>query len=284
MTFRILALSLPVAILAAADQALPLGNDASGAIYPYFVIFAGLLAAGIGIPIPEELPIAVGGIWVGHPKSELFWWIMLPTCILGVVLCDGMLYGIGRLWGPRIVRFRWVQRHLLPPDRLEHIEGNFHKYGIKILLFARLLPGIRSPIFITAGIMRLPLAKFLLADGIYAIPGVSLLFFLGYWFTDQFLEVLEKAESVRPLIVVVAITAVLTFLLVRFMRRPVVTGEPEDLELPLPGLSDLSSQMLKAPDPARSGSAETMEAKLDELTKPPDKEPKDKKIATDEHG
>ena len=42
-----------------------------------------------------------------------------------------------------------------------------------ILLFARILPGIRSPIFLTAGIMKLSWQRFLLADGIYAVPGVS---------------------------------------------------------------------------------------------------------------
>ena len=31
------------------------------------------------------------------------------------------------------------------------IEKNFHDHGIKVLLFARFLPGIRSPIFIMAG-------------------------------------------------------------------------------------------------------------------------------------
>jgi hypothetical protein len=117
----------------------------------------------------------------------------------------------------------------LPPERLTQIQCNFQKYGVKILLFARLLPGIRSPIFITAGIMRVSFIHFLLADGIYAIPGVSLLFFLGFWFTDQFLEIIKEVDKVRPLIVVVVLTALVTYLVIRFMRRPVMTGAPEDL-------------------------------------------------------
>ena len=67
------------------------------------------------------------------------------------------------------------------PERLASIERNFHDYGVRILLFARLTPGIRAPIFVTAGVIRLPLLTFVVADGIYAVPGVSLLFFLGYW-------------------------------------------------------------------------------------------------------
>jgi len=209
----------------------------AAAFWAYFGIFTALLAAGCGFPIPEEIPVVTGGVMSGHasqnPESQLRWWIMLPVCIIGVVISDGFLYGIGRLWGPKLLQVRWIKTRLLPPDRQQQIQDNFHKYGVKILLGARLLPGIRSPIFIMAGIMRLSFAKFLMADGLYAIPGVSLLFFLGFWFTDQFLEAVKRTEDrVRPLIVVVAITAVATYLLLHFLRRPVVTGAPEELDLP----------------------------------------------------
>lgn len=199
------------------------------AVWGYLGIFVALVAAGIGFPIPEELPVVTAGIMVGHHDSHVRWWIMLPVCIAGVVISDGLLYGMGRLWGPRLLNYRWVRTRLLPPERRQSIEGNFHRYGVKILLFARLMPGIRSPIFITAGIMRLPFTLFLLADGIYAIPGVSLLFFLGCWFTDQFMEVVKKAESMRPLIVVVVLVAVGSYLFYHFLNRPVLTGDPKEL-------------------------------------------------------
>ena len=159
---------------------------------------------------------------------------MLPVCILGVVLSDGLLYGIGRYFGRRLLKHRLLAR-LLPPDKRRRIERNFHRYGVKILLFARLLPGIPGPIFITAGIMRLPLRRFLLADGIYAIPGVSLLFFLAYWFTTSFKDLVERAEAkvleVRPLLILIASVAVAVYFLVNFLRRPVSTGDPKELPL-----------------------------------------------------
>jgi SNARE associated Golgi protein len=123
----------------------------------------------------------------------------------------------------------------LPPQKREQIESNFHKYGVLTLLFARFLPAIRSPIFITAGIMRLSFAKFVIADGIYAIPGVSLLFFLSFWFGDQFRDLVELAEKdlrvVRPLLILLAIAAVAGFLLYHFWRRPVAIGNPEDFPI-----------------------------------------------------
>jgi membrane protein DedA with SNARE-associated domain len=198
-------------------------------LYPYFAVFAALLAAGIGFPIPEEIPVVTGGVWVASSDNALHWWIMLPFCIAGVVLSDGLLYGMGRFWGPRLLEFRWIKTRLLPPEKKRKIEDNFHKYGVKILLFARFLPAIRSPIFITAGVMRVSFARFLVADGIYAIPGVSLLFFLGYWFTDQFQRAVERMESYRPLIVVLVLAAVASYLVYHFLNQPVTTGDPKEL-------------------------------------------------------
>jgi membrane protein DedA with SNARE-associated domain len=208
------------------------------AVLYYLGVFAALVAAGVGFPMPEEIPIVTAGALAGHaaqdPGSPLRWWILLPVCILGVVISDGLLYLVGRVFGLSVLKFPFVAR-LLPQERLQRIQGNFRRYGVLILLFARFLPGIRSPIFLTAGIMRLSWRRFLLADGLYAIPGVSLLFFLAYWFTDQFRDLVERAEEdfsrVRPLLVLMGIVAVGVYFLVRFLRKPVHTGDPQELPL-----------------------------------------------------
>jgi membrane protein DedA with SNARE-associated domain len=248
------------------------------ALYIYFGVFISLVAAGLGFPIPEEVPIVTGGWLVGHASGELAdrvapavaaslaatpdagfpaglpwtglalssnidlpplvrWWVMLPLCILGVVISDALLYGIGRLWGPRLLDRRWMKR-LVPPERRKRIEDNFHDYGVMVLLFARFLPTIRSPIFIMAGIMRLSFARFLLADGLYAIPGVSLLFFLAFWFGDQFRDLILSAEgkvqAARPLLILLGLAAITGYLIWHFFRHPVATGDPRE-ELPVIG-------------------------------------------------
>jgi membrane protein DedA with SNARE-associated domain len=259
-------------------------------LYVYLGIFVALVAAGLGFPIPEEIPVVTAGALVGHaaeppqlpaeypavlavaPQAPfpanvpwaalilanqheeskpipLRWWLMLPLCILGVVLSDGLLYGIGRFSGPRLLEKPGMVR-LLPPPRRRQIEDNFHKYGVFVLLFARFLPAIRSPIFIMAGIMRLPFTRFLLADGLYAIPGVSLLFFLAFWFGDQFREIIVRAEGrvekLKPLLVLLGITAVASWLLYHFLRKPVATGNPAELPL----IGDKVAAQIEGPHPS----------------------------------
>jgi membrane protein DedA with SNARE-associated domain len=193
----------------------------------YLGIFLGIVATGLGFPMPEELPVVVGGIMAGH--GVVRWWLMLPVCIVAVIIGDSCLYWIGRLWGPRLIQYSWVRKHLLTPERLASIEHNFHEYGIRILLFARMTPGIRAPIFVTAGIIRLPVPRFVLADGLYAVPGVSFLFFLGWWFGNGILDLVERAEHVKFWIVLIVLIAVAGYFAYRFLRKPVLTGDPKEM-------------------------------------------------------
>lgn len=201
----------------------------------YLGVFVGILLTGLGFPMPEELPVVLGGALAGGFAGEgraitIHWWIMLPVCIVGVVIGDSFLYWIGRLWGTKLVDRPFVQKHLLSPEKFASIAENFHKYGIRILLFARMTPGIRAPIFLTAGITRLPVSHFLLADGIYAIPGVSLLFALGYFFTDNMVQIVKgDLEMVKNIIILVVVLGVAGYFVYRFLRKPVVTGSPAEV-------------------------------------------------------
>src|SRR5262249_33113020 len=136
----------------------------------------------------------------------------------------------------------------LSPQRRQLTEENFHRYGVSILVFGRLVPGIRAPLFLTAGSMRLPLPRFLFADGIGAIVGNSFFFFLGYWLGDSVKTLIESAEErLKPILILAVIGLVVAYLLWHFLRHPVSTGDPA--EVPLIG-PQVASHMEQA-EPAR---------------------------------
>lgn len=225
------------------------------ALSKYLGIFGTLLLAGFGFPIPEEIPIVTAGAFVGHDSTEdhnpelvgaiaggpisflvpprtglTKWYIMLPVCIFGVVLGDCVLFFAGRWFGPRILSRAWVQKRVLTPAKRAQIEANFEKRGVMILLGARLTPGIRTPVFIMAGVLRMPISRFLLADSLYAIPGVNLLFWLSYWFTDQFVETIKAVDTHRPLAIMVVLAAVCGVVLYKVLaNRKVSTGDVDDI-------------------------------------------------------
>jgi membrane protein DedA with SNARE-associated domain len=201
------------------------------------------LAPIVALPYPElvgpVLAVATADAPALPNRSRVFrhpvWYIMLPVVILGVILCDGILYTIGRVGGPRLLEVNWVKKWVVKPETRDKIESNFHKYGVRILLGVRLLPGVRAPVFVMAGVLRLPLTRFLFADLLYAIPGVTILFFLAYWFTHQFIEAItnftHSIDSLRPYIIIGVIAAVGLFMLYEFWKRRRVTGDPKEVPI-----------------------------------------------------
>src|SRR5262249_50914948 len=141
--------------------------------------------------MPEEAGILyAAGLTALHP--EIRWWLAWPLTGRGIVCADAALYGIGRTSGPHIFDFRLVKR-VISDQRRKRIERKFAAHGVRILLMARLLPPLRTGIFIMAGAIRFSFVRFLLADLAYAVVGVGVLFFAGqwvialaHWVTDQF--------------------------------------------------------------------------------------------------
>jgi membrane protein DedA with SNARE-associated domain len=141
-------------------------------------IFLWLFFTGLGLPpVPEEAGIlyAVG---LSTLHSDVPWWAAWPATSVGILCADMVLYGTGRLLGQRVFQYRWVNR-VLSPERRERLEDRFHKHGMKFLLMARLLPPLRTGVFLIAGSMRYPFTYFLLADAIYGLVGVGVIFFGG---------------------------------------------------------------------------------------------------------
>ena len=203
------------------------------------------------------------------PPDEIHvrWWILLPTCVLGVVLSDILLYVGGRYFGEWLLKRRWMA-HVLPPGRRQRTEANFHRYGVSILVFGRLVPGIRAPLFLTAGSMRLPLARFLLADGLGAIVGNSFFFFLGYWLGDSVKTLIEGVEErLKPILIIVGVGLLVAYLLWHFLHHPVSTGDPS--EVPLIGPQVASHMEHAEPVGKDTASQDKTEDKKASLTDPP---------------
>jgi membrane protein DedA with SNARE-associated domain len=240
----------------------------------------GLLAVNPEGGFPGSMPwAALGGAAPAAEKQILSppdaihvrWWILLPVCILAVVLSDVILYSLG-LWGSdRLLKLRWMA-HLMPPNRRRRTEENFHRYGVSILVFGRLVPGIRAPLFMTAGSMRLPLPRFLLADGLGAVVGNSFFFFLGFWLGDSVKTLIEGVETrLKPILIIVVVGLVVAYLLWQFLRHPVSTGDPSEVPLIGQQVAQVASQIeqAEATEEAPSSNGKPAEKDSSQAKRPP---------------
>lgn len=147
--------------------------------YGYLAVFLVLLCCGFGLPVPEDVTLVAGGIisGLGHADVHVMFWVGMA----GVLIGDGAMFLIGRIFGERVLRWRTVAR-IMTPERYRAVQDKFSQYGNRVLFVARFLPGLRSPIFLTAGMTRrIPYWRFLLMDGFAALISVPIWVYLGYY-------------------------------------------------------------------------------------------------------
>jgi membrane protein DedA with SNARE-associated domain len=91
------------------------------------VIFALLFACGLGLPLPEDIPLLVGGYFVGQGKMHLVVLSVLAWC--GIIGGDCCLYFLSRRYGLNVTRLPLVGRHVTE-KRILWAEQKFERYGI----------------------------------------------------------------------------------------------------------------------------------------------------------
>jgi membrane protein DedA with SNARE-associated domain len=190
----------------------------------YLLITVVLILTGSGLPIPEEVPIIAAGILSG--REVLHWWIAFPCCLFGAIVGDSIMYWIGYHFGHGVLRDhpRWAR--WVTPEREAQIEEKFRQHGFKVFLVARFLVGLRSPVYLTAGILRVSFKRFFLIDLFCATAVVGTFFGLTYLFGQFVPQLIRKAEVWLTVVVVIVLLCAAIYLWRRYRRKIAALGEP----------------------------------------------------------
>lgn len=156
----------------------------------------------------------------------------------GMILVAGFWAALGSLAGTSLTYFyvrmggrplvdraaRWLR---LDPRYIAFAEAQFHKWGPTIVLFGRVLPGIRILVSVPAGLARMPFPKFLLFSFVGIYIWCTTLIGLGYVLGHEWSLIvgyfLESARQYLPLVLVVfGLLALLGWLAQRSIRRRIL--------------------------------------------------------------
>ncbi|HUM15445.1 MAG TPA: DedA family protein [Candidatus Nitrosotalea sp.] len=184
--------------------------------FSYPGVFLILLATGLGVPIPEELPIAIAALMA---RWEAMHWVgALLSCLAGVLAGDMLLYWVGRHFGRRILQWPTVRR-ILTPAREARVMDAYHRHGLKFVVMARLVMGLRAAAFLTAGLVRVPFPRFLLADVTAVLVSVPLWFGMAYLVADSVAVALTYVRQLQFWIAGLVLVVAAGWLLVHLRRR-----------------------------------------------------------------
>jgi membrane protein DedA with SNARE-associated domain len=175
--------------------------------FTYLAIVAVLSAAGLGVPISEDLTLLLAGGLAARGVTA--YWPTLAAGYFGVILGDCLIHHWGWRMGPAAYQLKRVQK-VLSPARQEKLRAHFAKHGFLTIVVGRHTPVLRAPVFFLSGASKVPFWKFLLADAVSAAITVPIVVTLGFYFgehLDEIRAIIHRAQWVIVAAVALGVAA-----------------------------------------------------------------------------
>jgi membrane-associated protein len=188
--------------------------------YGYAALGLTLCLAAIGAPLPVDLLLLAAGAYSAVGDFNVL--LLALAAICGSVCGDLLGYGIGRLWGSRLLDWLEHKPHLklLSPHLVVQARKSFaHQGGWAIFLSRFLFSGVGGEINLLAGANPYPFRRFLLVDVSGETLGALLPLGLGLLFGASWEAVGDVLESTSLFILALLLVLLLGIALFRIGRR-----------------------------------------------------------------
>ena len=180
----------------------------------YLGIFLLMILENLFPPIPSELIMPSAGF--AAARGDLHLLGVVAAGALGSVIGTLPLYFIGRAYGEKRL-IEWADKHgkwlTLSGKDIKRADDWFDRYGSGVVLFGRLVPGIRSLLSLPAGMSEMPLPKFMLFSALGSALWAALLAYAGYVLGDNYEEVEHLISPISKVVLgLVALWAAYVFI------------------------------------------------------------------------
>jgi membrane protein DedA with SNARE-associated domain len=182
----------------------------------YALVFALLVACGIGAPLNEDVVLLVAAALtltgVMEPPA------LIVVAWFGLLLGDGLVFHWGRRFGPRILGTRFFSR-IVSPSRLAEFQGRVRRGGTATVFLIRFMPGVRTALYFAAGTLKIPYRTFLVFDGLAAAVELPLLVYGVRLVGGRWREIMVTVERLQVALLIGVAAVVVAVLGVRALKR-----------------------------------------------------------------
>jgi len=167
-------------------------------------------------PIPSEFILPFAGFLVG--RGELDFLPALVASTAGSLSGALILYALGR-WGGRNLILRYGRFLRVKEADLDRAEGWFDKYDQWVVLFGRMVPGVRSVVSIPAGMLRTPFLQFVLLTTAGSAAWNALLLGAGWYLGENWQQIQGIVGSVSNFVLILVAVALVCAAIWWWRRR-----------------------------------------------------------------
>jgi membrane protein DedA with SNARE-associated domain len=183
----------------------------------YAIVFGILVACGLGVPLPEDVSLILGGFLAYEGKADLV--TMMGVGLAGIIVGDSIIFFAGRRFGTHVgaTPKGWLAR-VVTPEKRAKVAGLFQKHGEKIVMIARFAPGVRAVTFFTAGSVHMKYTRFILFDGLAALVSAPVFVYLGHYFGAELNTLIDGLRKGQTRVFVGVGVAVALWLVYRYWK------------------------------------------------------------------
>ena len=174
-------------------------------------------------PIPSELIMPLGGFYVS--QGQLGFFPVVLAGLIGTVIGALPWYGLGRLVNEERLE-QWLEKNGrwigINPKELARSRKWFNRYGVSLVFWGRLVPGIRTLISVPAGVELMPITPFLIWTTAGSLIWTLFLTVTGFYLGDNYANIenwISPFSSTFKTIIFVIISASLIALIYKTLRK-----------------------------------------------------------------
>ena len=185
----------------------------------YFVISFAMFLENLIPPIPSEIIMPLGGFFVY--TGDLNFYILIVSGLIGTVVGALPWYFLGKLLNEKKLSNFIDRKGKFVGISLKDLDKSklwFDKYGVLLVFWGRLIPGIRTLISVPAGIELMPINKFLIWTSLGSLIWVIFLTSAGYLFGENY-EIIGLYIDNFKIILKPIFVILILFFLIRFFKK-----------------------------------------------------------------
>jgi len=185
----------------------------------YLTICLAMFLENVIPPIPSEIIMPLGGFFVYQQKLNFF--VLVFWGLIGTIAGSLPWYYLGRIVNEKKISSLLDKRGKyfgITSEDLAKSKRWFDKYGISLVFWGRLVPGIRTLISVPAGIELMPLKRFLIWTTLGSLIWIVFLTYAGYIFGENYAIIETYLDQIKYIVKPFLILVIIYFLIRFFIR------------------------------------------------------------------
>jgi len=181
----------------------------------YLILFFFAFIENVFPPSPSDVVVVVGASLIA--TTSLGYMPVLIITSLGSSIGYMLMYYVGKVFGEKIIRSGKIS--FITQEGLSNTDIWFNKWGYKLILANRFMPGTRSVISFFTGVYELEVLKTFILSTISAFAWNALIIYAGMFLGDN-VEVIDYYLATYSTVgVIISVVVILYFVVKYFIKR-----------------------------------------------------------------